>query len=262
MSLSPFSAAMSVLKQRTGMNSVAGQQRLRLFGLIFLVLVGLALALLWRSDYNQPLIKTVDEPAAEIAALNEAFETYRALHGEYPPNFSAAAVVRKHLQMRFPSMAEDETLPTEIDAAEALVFWLGGFSTNRAYPITGMGGPLSVDGPRRHGIYEFNPGRLVPTSYGKEMYLPPGLGRTEPYVYFQTAGRRKLVYPVKEPRIEAYRQSETEYVNRSSFQVLSAGEDDRWGDLPAPFFPAGPFTGGHADNRSNFSASLLGKEKP
>lgn len=263
MSLSHFSAAMSVLKQRAGKKSVAGQQRLRSFGLIFLLLVGLALALLWRSDYNQPLIKTVDDPAAEIVALNEAFETYRALHGEYPPNLSAdEAVVRKHLQMRFPSMAADETLATQVDAAEALVFWLGGFSTNRAYPITGLGGPLNVDGPRRYGIYEFDPKRLVPTSYGKEMYVPPGVGRTEPYVYFRAAGRRKLVYPAKEPRIEAYRKSETEYVNRTSFQVLSAGEDDRWGDLPAPYFPAGPFAGGHADNRTNFSTVPLGEVKP
>ena len=254
---------MSLLKQHAGEKSVVSRQRLRSFGLIFLFLVGLAVALLWRSDFNQPLIKTVDVPAAEMVALIEAFETYRALHGEYPPNFSADnAVVRKHLQMRFPGMAEDESLPTEIDAAEALVFWLGGFSKTRAYPITGLGGPLNAEGPRRQGIYEFNPKRLVPTSYGKEMYLPPGLGRTEPYVYFQTAGRRKLLYPVKEPRIEAYRKNETEFVNRTSFQILSAGEDDRWGDLPAPFFPAGPFIGGHADNRTNFSPGLLGEAKP
>lgn len=253
---------MSVLKQRAGTNSASGRRRLRMFGLIFFFLLGLALALLWRSDYNQPLIKTVDDPAAEIAALNDAFEKYRALYGEYPPNSADENVVRKHLQMRFPRMANDETLPPDVDAAEALVFWLGGFSSNRSYPITGMGGPLSLDGPRRHGIYEFDPARLVPTSYGKEMYLPPGLGRTEPYVYFQTAGRRKLVYPAKAPRIEAYRKSETEYVNRASFQVLSAGEDDRWGELPAPFFPAGPFTGGHADNRTNFSPVPLGEVKP
>lgn len=251
------------MKQRTGKKPVAAQQRLRWFGLIFLLLAGFALTLLWRTDYNQPVIKTVADPAAEMVALNEAFETYRELYGEYPPNFSAdEAIVRKHLQIRFPSMAEDEMLPADVDAAEALVFWLGGFSTNRAYPITGFGGPLNVEGPRRHGIYEFEPKRLIPTSYGKEMYVPPGVGRTEPYVYFLTSGRRKLVYPAKEPRIEAYRKSDTEYVNRTSFQVLSAGEDDRWGDLPAPFFPAGPFTGGHADNRANFASVPLGEVKP
>jgi hypothetical protein len=254
---------MAISNQPDGRKSVARRRRLRSFGFLFFFLLGLALALLWRSDYNRPRIKTINDPAAEIIALNEAMETYRRQFGEYPPNFSAEnSVMRKHLQSRFPSMADDETLPPELDAAEALVFWLGGFSTNRSHPITGRGGPLSVDGPRRRGIYEFDPARLIPTSYGNEMYLPPGLGRTEPYVYFQTVGRRKLVYPARNPRIEAYRKSDTEYVNRTSFQILSAGEDDRWGDLPAPFFPAGPFTGGHADNRANFSPVPLEEVRP
>ena len=250
---------MSVHKQHSaGGPQSSPQPRRRWYGLLFLALLGLALVWLGKSNFDQAAIATTNDPVEEIVALDQAMRTYHARWGEYPPNGGDAEILQRHLRLRFPHMAEDETLPRALDAAEALVFWLGGFSASRAYPLSGRGGPLNPDGPRRQGLYAFDPTRLTPTSYGQQVYLPPGLGRTEPYLYFRTTGRRKLNYPERNPRMTPYRASANEYVNRDAFQILSAGDDDRWGALPAPDYPAGPFTGGHADNRANFSARELG----
>ena len=99
----------------------------------------------------------------EIDQLATGFEDYRNdVAGEYPPNgwfvnaqtHTANAVVR-HFKKAFPRHREPEALirglsgygtgttvlPGGLTPAETIYFWLGGFSSNPKYPISGPGGP-------------------------------------------------------------------------------------------------------------------------
>ena len=253
---------MSVSKQPDKRTFTSRRKPIVRFGVVFLLLFGIALWLLSTTVQDRPLIATVHDPAQEMVALAKAMRAYQAKHGELPPSVVLSEEsLRATLKKRFPGLSAEEIVPPVLDPAEALVLWLGGFSLNPEFPLSGDGGPMSLDTPRRAGFYEFDPKRLVLTSHGKKVYLPPGIGRTEPYVYFQTSGAAEQEYPTIDPRIKAYRQTDGTYVNADSFQILSAGEDDEWGDLSGPVYPEGPFTGGHADNRANFAAEVLGSEK-
>lgn len=96
----------------------------------------------------------------EINALEQAVEAYQAKYGDYPPDGSNQAVLIRHMRKLFPRMAEpDLTLLDRLtddsadddagdfsgvamDRAEALVFFLGGFSKDIQHPLTGPGGPI------------------------------------------------------------------------------------------------------------------------
>lgn len=115
---------------------------------------------------------------AEMEQFNTAIEDYKISVGSYPPNaqtdvndagrLDARTVLsnfKRHFNKAFPQNQEPEAViaglvgltpngppPTTdiagdvildggMNAAEALVFWLGGFSEDPKYPITGPGGP-------------------------------------------------------------------------------------------------------------------------
>jgi len=197
----------------------------------------------------------------DLDALSSRFHDYRAEFGEFPPNYADGAdAVARHLKKRFP--LHDDEPPPPFDAADTVVFWLGGFSTEPRHPLTGAGGPLATRGSRNEGLYEFDSWRLVEQPSGYSVYLPPGRGMTEPYVYFNTSGSAELAHPGDAPRVRPYRESAVRFVRGDSFQLLSAGPDNDWGSQPPPFFPAGPFIGGHADNVTNFSLMLGIKLEP
>ncbi len=98
----------------------------------------------------------------EVITLADAVEKYRSKYDDYPPDGSNGTVMQRHLRKAFPNIAATElslfTLPPiggtpvsncsngapggVMDPAEAIVFFLGGFSDDPAYPITGVGGPI------------------------------------------------------------------------------------------------------------------------
>jgi type II secretory pathway pseudopilin PulG len=107
----------------------------------------------------------------EIQNLKAAIETYKQKFGDYPPDGSNAVVFQRHIRIAFPRIAPQEIANlnslildshnpavTKLDAAEALVFFLGGFSDDPRFPFTGKGGPLT--GNRSLGLFEFDPARL------------------------------------------------------------------------------------------------------
>ena len=107
----------------------------------------------------------------EIQNLKAAIETYKQKFGDYPPDGSNAVVFQRHIRIAFPRIAPQEILNlnslildshnpavTKLDAAEALVFFLGGFSDDPRFPFTGKGGPLAAN--RSLGLFEFDPTRL------------------------------------------------------------------------------------------------------
>jgi len=96
----------------------------------------------------------------EVDAIARATEQYLQKYGDYPPDGSNLDVLQRHMRKLFPRMAEpDQTLLLRItddsavnaagtfssvgmDRAEALVFFLGGFSASVQNPLTGPDGPL------------------------------------------------------------------------------------------------------------------------
>jgi prepilin-type N-terminal cleavage/methylation domain-containing protein len=136
--------------------------------------------------------------AAEIANIATAVEAYRTKYGDYPPDGSSWPVMEAHLRKAFPNIIVSELQllnPSNsaangvirndndpsphpfggrvFDPAEALVFFLGGFSSDPQRPISGPGGPLKLIGQkyfyntqRENAFFEFNLGRLTIASDG------------------------------------------------------------------------------------------------
>lgn len=94
--------------------------------------------------------------ALEVEALASAVNQYKNKYGDYPPDGSNAAAFERHFRKVFPQIQSSEfTLlytyanspegaAVVMDPAEALVFALGGFSSNPIYPFSGSGGPFFV----------------------------------------------------------------------------------------------------------------------
>ena len=144
--------------------------------------------------------------AFEVQSIASAVEAYRTKYGDYPPDGSSWPVMDAHLRKAFPNILASElallnpalsqqnglirndndltgshphlaryvsTSPglrsgRVFDAAEALVFFLGGFSSDPQRPITGPGGPLKQVGSayiyntqRENAFFEFKIGRLT-----------------------------------------------------------------------------------------------------
>jgi len=129
----------------------------------------------------------------EINALAQAVEQYNLKYGDYPPDGSSFDVLSRHMRKIFPRMSpQDSALLLQLtrargtqdfsyvamDRAESLVFFLGGFSENVLFPLTGEGGPLKLssnrvnandsdlanyefNGTRDNAFFDFDPSRLT-----------------------------------------------------------------------------------------------------
>ncbi|MFO7902543.1 MAG: type II secretion system protein, partial [Pirellulaceae bacterium] len=155
--------------------------------LVVVVIIGILAALLI------PAVGAVRRRAAdariaiEISNIERALEAYKEKHGDYPPSWpldpdnqtqADRARLKKHILKAWPHVENDElTTVTNLllgylDPAEAIPFWLGGFSSDPKHPFLGRGGPLVVDesgefyanAERNDGLFGFDKGRLSLTS--------------------------------------------------------------------------------------------------
>ncbi len=145
-------------------------------------------------------LRTAREAAIrlEIDVLGQALDAYQLKYGEYPPDFSDWTQVERHFRKAFPSIDDNELRilaqltylqnpasnygrvgssmmapdpdprgraafefhPHSLDRAEALVFCLGGFSSDSKRPFTGQGGPLTLipssTNPLTYLNYQYN----------------------------------------------------------------------------------------------------------
>lgn len=124
----------------------------------------------------------------EVNALSDAVEKYRSKYGDYPPDGSSWPVMEAHLRKAFPNILVSELnllnpansatyayihndyagAGRVMDPAEALVFFLGGFSSDAQRPFTGPGGPFVLNGSayqyngsRQNSFYDFPAARLT-----------------------------------------------------------------------------------------------------
>lgn len=139
--------------------------------------------------------------ALETTTIANAIEQYKQKFGDYPPDGSNAAVLRRHLQKVFPQIATSEislliadvfpgtstplvnftNAPNPngvMDPPEALVFFLGGFSSDPVYPFSGVGGPIFITNSSGAQVTS-----VVPTANrGSVQY---NVDRNEPLFEFQ-----------------------------------------------------------------------------
>ncbi|MCA9192229.1 MAG: prepilin-type N-terminal cleavage/methylation domain-containing protein [Planctomycetales bacterium] len=169
--------------------------------------------------------------AFEVETLAQSVEKYNSKFGEFPPDGSNAAQMTRHLRKLFPQIASSEfTLLTSVancstgaptgvmDPPEALVFFLGGFSTDPSYPISGVGGPIflmdssgnQVNSSQTYASAQYNVDRNAPffefgqsqltldTSTGLTLSTDEGefgLGTNDVLpVYHHKSGRAPVVY--------------------------------------------------------------------
>ncbi len=192
--------------------------------LVVIVIIGILAGLLLPAINGARKRGQITAISLEIQNLKNAVEQYKQTYGDYPPDGTNINVVLRHLRVVFPRIhpselvffentirvPDDPTGSTIMDPAEALCFFLGGFSEDPRYPLTGEGGPLvrvPKDNPNRlvrnnsreNAIFDFSPERLtvlqanftpVPNwdvnvaDYLFPVYIP---AHSElPYVYFDS----------------------------------------------------------------------------
>ena len=127
----------------------------------------------------------------ELASISQGIDAYKLKYGDYPPDFSSWTIVERHYRKAFPDISQSELLllhrlidgtadtdssqmstnksgaiPGNVmDRAEAVVWSLGGFSSDPQRPFTGTGGPLQfigtsgTPGTPNPALYQYNADR-------------------------------------------------------------------------------------------------------
>ncbi len=140
--------------------------------LVVITIIGILASLITVAAVNAMKAAARTRIKAEINSFDQAIEDEKNNSGGvYPPNcqtgFATAAAndavyndLRRYLNKRFPRSREPDTLvralaglgvaggpnlPGGMTGSEAVVFWLGGFSSDVNFPISGEGGPSYVD---------------------------------------------------------------------------------------------------------------------
>jgi prepilin-type N-terminal cleavage/methylation domain-containing protein len=251
----------------------------------------------------------------EVESLNQSVEAYKLKYGDYPPDFFDWNLAVRHYRKIFPDINVSELNilrdqcavqtqvdanqpvvahdPSRIDRAEALVWALGGFSSDPQFPFTGQGGPLTpivpapvparvshynnfaYNGTKDNALFDFDASLLTIGEYdltaltalsteeaagfgdrfpaylrgaGGSPYLyfdsrtygsatPAGVvnhynspptqewGRARPYLSSQVVGPTESIVrttaPAGGPGLA--------FMNKNTFQLLSAGLDDTFG---------------------------------
>jgi prepilin-type N-terminal cleavage/methylation domain-containing protein len=276
------------------MNASAKRRRARRgFTLVELltvvVIIGILASLITAAVIHARIAALNAVVSTQIGDLAMAVENYKNEYGEYPPDFTNAAAVTRHLRVAFPRYdytrfgADLGTYgldPTNFDAASALVFWLGGL------PEVAPGGdpwmpagfhadpanPFKPGLPRTKPLYEFKSDQVRKQHASKPLrFFPQGIDRG-PLVYFRASrdattglygyagvscspGSWGVCVPYKGPG-NAWRSQKT-------FQIIYAGMDGNFGSGGAGTRVSKTFAGftqEDYDNIANFSAGTLEDE--
>jgi hypothetical protein len=197
----------------------------------------------------------------EIMQIDQAFDTYKGKYHSYPPNLLDDAEIKRHLHAAFPRWDESRfPVPPQYrqggDPSRALVVWLTGFSNNPLNPFD--------ENHREAPLFDFDESRLVFDGGVPIAYKPSGA--SQPYVYFHFATYRDVRHNQLRPYQRELEEGETNstsdpvFVNPTSFQIISPGNDGDYGT--GGKFPSGVgYTLGDNDNMTNFYRNTLGMAK-
>ncbi|MDA9777332.1 type II secretion system GspH family protein [Rubripirellula sp.] len=176
-----------VLSRRSTARSQRGFTLVEL--LVVIAIIGILMGIAVPAIFGVIGTAKSNKQRLEIGAIEQAIERYSEKYGDYPPDFSDWTIVERHYRKIFPRIAADElnllsgllevannnwTVPDKMDRAEAIVWVLGGYSSNPINPFTGDGGPLEFVGinpdnntrqfqinvDRDNAFYEFDTMRL------------------------------------------------------------------------------------------------------
>jgi prepilin-type N-terminal cleavage/methylation domain-containing protein len=176
---------------------------------------------------------------AEIDMLHMAIMNYQSEYGSLPPCidtsftaglYQAGGQATKHLKRIFPrcgnpttQLNDVRTPPVQLTPVNALVAWLSGYTTNPASPLN----PASA----RVKLFDFDRSR-IDISGGTFRYFPSGK-RNSPYVYIDSGNYVAYDANPLSDGTNSYRPeppSSSEFFNNDTFQILSAGRDEVWGN--------------------------------
>lgn len=249
--------------------------------MVVVVILGILASLITAAAMAALVVARETTIKYEVDGLATALNSYRAEFGEFPPDFTDLNMVEAHVRSRWPRITLAEinafkalvTAPTApalpITRAQALVFWLRGFSGSPTNPLTAGG--------QRVPLFDFDKTRLVDPATG---FLPtnPNIipvyissiggrsadGTVRPYVYFdaRTYATATYVAPTgtKRPYLDSTNTSAVTYAAAESFQLIHAGLDEDYGQVnttpsvtASANYPLGSYYAiGDRDNIVNF----------
>lgn len=243
--------------------------------LVVIVIIGLLAGLISTAVISAMGKAREARVSMEIRAMETALHVFKDRYGDFPPSdLQDANRVRAFLRRAFPRYAASgdpysqfvsdlaaNDIPLTVsamDAAAALVFWLGGmpdstgkprgFSKDPEHPFR----PYSADTMRYPPLHEFVQKRLV-VGNGTIRYYPDVSGAIEadaPFVYFRASEYSTVSFRHhaggEDVTITPYQNPTTgEYFNPQTFQIICAGRDNLYG---------GP---NYEDNLTNFTEGKL-----
>ena len=249
--------------------------------LVVVAIIGILAAILIPTLYGVVIRGQQTVIGIELGDLDKAIVVYKDDKGDFPPDFSDANVVTRHLRKAFPRHTET---PATIQAltnaspairpSEALVFWLSQLKNDPRQPLSGQGDDDSC--------FTFDEKRLRKTriitlgtrSLQLYEYIPEN-GNDAAYVYFDCrtyssasyldSSNNVLLYPYKTRQTPS---SNIEWANKTTYQIICAGLDGDYGryrssppppPIPYKVFPIGTNydVEGDMDNQANFSEGKI-----
>ncbi len=218
--------------------------------LTVVIIIGLLAAMV--AGVAPAVMRSVKQSAirAEIQQLSMALESYKAERGEYPPDGTDSSLVTRHIRKCYPE-ATSTGVYTTVTPENALYVFLGMHNANPRNPFGSSPESLKNGGSLTRGFFEFDPAR-VSSNY---RYLPEGC--TEPYIYLKARGAtgNKKYYPGN--TYVAYGDENNNYYNPESYQIISAGLDDDWGQKGNVEVAEGNISAATADNIVNFGKKTV-----
>ncbi len=211
----------------------------------------------------------------ELSNLAKAIERYRVDNQAYPPDFSALTIDEDSLQIKNHMASlkrlRDWKLDSQtgsgtfngLDPAEALVFWLRGFSSDPKRPITGAGD--------REPLYDFDQSRLSDADNDGYLEYYPKDSPGQPYVYFNSSTYAQAYAATNQldklGEKDAVKQNtyvrpyvrvtppttQEHFVDPEKFQIICAGLDQEFGTGGGVYPDGIGYTQADEDNLTSFS---------
>ena len=175
---------------------------------------------------NNARIKT------EIDMLHMAIQQYKNEYGSYPPAVDVDTAgnpgrINKHIQRLFPrapaAFLLNNASASLMKPNTALVGWLVGYSDDPTNPmgiVSGSGGGAALSGVTKKKLFDFDTSRVASGQFTAPS--KPG----SPYIYIDSASYLITGLPAT---VEVDPKT-TKPFNPDSFQIISAGRDEKYGN--------------------------------